>query len=219
MLWSNSWSRSVRAPRGDSDGRDLTHLCQGRVDNWAAFRILHRPNAHATISGSSSCQNESPCDPTRSVITTSRAGVAQRHRPSSRVVTEERLQGAGDEVRARKRTRHQRQAAGNRRRARRKRSRRRRLDGEARLRARAPHRPRHRTPLCVRRASPTPNRDSHPSADVLDEELLVRCEPLRFKARRVLMEPQRLVGSRWTPTIIVDGTSAASRNPPHCEIS
>src|SRR4029077_8913008 len=37
-------------------------------DNIAMF---HRANAHATISGNSSRQNASPCDPTRSVITTS----------------------------------------------------------------------------------------------------------------------------------------------------
>lgn len=33
--------------------------------------VLHCPNAHATISGNSSRQNASPCDPTRSVMTTS----------------------------------------------------------------------------------------------------------------------------------------------------
>src|SRR5580700_9538982 len=33
-----------------------------------------------------------------------------------------------------------------------------------------------------------------PSANVLNEELLVCREPLRLKARRVLMEPQRLIG-------------------------
>lgn len=35
---------------------------------------------------------------------------------------------------------------------------------------------------------------SCPATDILDEELLVCREPLRIKARRVLMEPQRLVG-------------------------
>ena len=43
---------------------------------------LHRPSAHATINGSSSCQNISPCEPMRSVITTSapalRSAVAHR---------------------------------------------------------------------------------------------------------------------------------------------
>src|SRR6202021_3512706 len=33
-----------------------------------------------------------------------------------------------------------------------------------------------------------------PSANVLDEELLVCREPLRLKTRRVLMEPQHLIG-------------------------
>jgi hypothetical protein len=33
-----------------------------------------------------------------------------------------------------------------------------------------------------------------PPADVPDEELLVGREPFRIKARRVLMEPRRLIG-------------------------
>ena len=51
-----------------------THACQGQM--------LHGPNAHATISGNSSRQNAPPCDPTRSVISTSapasRSATAQR---------------------------------------------------------------------------------------------------------------------------------------------
>ena len=46
------------------------------------FAVLHCPNAHATMSGNSSRQNASPCDPTRSVMTTSapapRRAVAHR---------------------------------------------------------------------------------------------------------------------------------------------
>jgi hypothetical protein len=40
-------------------------------DRRVKMVMLQRPNAHATTSGSSSRQNASPCDPTRSVITTS----------------------------------------------------------------------------------------------------------------------------------------------------
>src|SRR4029077_16190878 len=45
--------------------------------------VLHGPNAHATISGNSSRQNAPPCDPARSVITTSA--------PASRSATAHRV--------------------------------------------------------------------------------------------------------------------------------
>ena len=67
--------------------------------------MLHRPNAHATISGNSARHSAWPCDATRSLITTSAPAVAQRDRPPGRVLEEERLQRAGDEVRARNPTR------------------------------------------------------------------------------------------------------------------
>ncbi len=85
------------------------------------------------------------------------AGVAKRGRPSGGVVAEERLQGARDEVRAGKQARQNASQAGNRRQARRRRSSRRHLDAEAPGRGPAPHPPRPRTPLCVRRASRLPN--------------------------------------------------------------
>src|ERR1700745_2613460 len=68
--------------------------------------MLHGPNAHATISGNSSRQNAPPCDPARSVITTSAPASCKRDCPPGRVLEEERLQRARNEVRARNRTRH-----------------------------------------------------------------------------------------------------------------
>ena len=111
------------------------------------------PNAHATISGNSSLQNASPCDPTRSVIDDVRTCVAQRDGPAGRVLEKERLQRAGDQVRARKRSSASRQVVGNPRPATRRRPHRRYRDGEAPWRARALHSPRHQAPPCARRAA------------------------------------------------------------------
>ena len=58
---------------------------------------------------------------------------------------------------------------------------------------------------------------SHPSTHVLDEERLVCREPLRLKAGEYSWSRSVSSDSRWTPTIIVDATSAASRDVPHCE--
>ena len=82
-----------------------------------------------------------------------RTCTAQRDRPPGRVLEEERLQRAGDEVHARNRTRHHARRSVTRRPARRRRPHRRRRDAEAQGRARALPPPRHRTPRCVRRAA------------------------------------------------------------------
>ena len=68
--------------RGSGGGRRLLRAPQAQTCPLGSLGRHHRPNAHATISGSSSCQNLSPCDPTRSVMTTSppasRSAVAHR---------------------------------------------------------------------------------------------------------------------------------------------
>ena len=82
-----------------------------------------------------------------------RACTAQRGRPPRRVLEEERLQRAGDEVRARKRTRHHGRRSVASRPAKRRRSRRRCRGVEAPWRAQALRSPTHRTPRCARQAT------------------------------------------------------------------
>src|ERR1700683_1565673 len=121
-----------------------------------------------------------------------RTCIAQRVRPPPRVPEEEWLLCASDKVCARKRTRHN---AG-------------RLVTAARRGAedrtvdmRMPE-PKSERQLSTRRDADHCGtfRGHHhakprlrPSANVLDEELLVARKPLRLKMRRVLMEPQRLI--------------------------
>jgi hypothetical protein len=111
-----------------------------------------------------------------------RACVAQRDGPAVRVLEKERLQGSGNEVRARKGTRHD---------ARRSVTTARRStedgtvqvgvskpQGERQLSARG--NPEHRGALGRQHNSKA---RTHPSAEFLDEELLVSSEPLRSEAR------------------------------------
>jgi hypothetical protein len=121
-----------------------------------------------------------------------RTRVAQRDGPAGRVLEKERLQRASDEVRTRKRIRHHGRRSVT--------SARRRAedrtvdvgmakpDGERELSTCG--NTKYRRALGGQRDSETRPR---PLADVLDEELLVRREPLRVKDRRVLVEPQHLV--------------------------
>ena len=115
-----------------------------------------------------------------------RACAAQRDVPAGRVLEKERLQRAGDEVRARKRIRHhgRRSVTSARRRA---------EDnavdawmakphGERELSARGDTE--HRRALGGQCDSETCPR---PLADVFDEELLVRREPFSVKDRRILV--------------------------------
>jgi hypothetical protein len=64
------------------DGTVMIEVSDGRLFLGRRARGTQRPSAHATISGNSSFQNAPPCDPTRSVMTTSapasRSAVAQR---------------------------------------------------------------------------------------------------------------------------------------------
>ena len=190
-----------------------------RVDAGESILTLHRPNAHATISGNSSCQNASPCDPTRSVMTTSAPASRSAVRPSGGVLEEERLQGAGDEVRARKRARHNARRPVT---AARRGAEDRAVDiwmpkpeGEGQLSTRrdAEHRGtfggqrrRRNATRAHRRTSSTKN---------------FSCAANRSGSKPGEYSWSRSVSSasRCTPTIIVDGTSAASSDPPHCEIS
>jgi len=120
------------------------------------------------------------------------ARVAQRDGPAGRVGEEERLQGAGDEVRARDPVRqHARRLVARARRAGENRT----VDvgvpqpeGERELPARRGAE--HRGAL---RGQRDPEPRPRPPAHVRDEEPLVRREPLRVKDRRVLLQPQRLI--------------------------
>ncbi len=151
-----------------------------------------------------------------------RVRIAQRVRPPPCVFKKERLLCAGNEVRARKRTRHRvrRLVTAARRGA---------EDGAVNIRMPKPDSERqfsarrdaeHRGTLSGQRHAKPRLR---PSANVLDEELLMRREPLRLKARRVLMEPSVSSAGPCIPTIIVDGALidsilAFSINRPHFEI-
>src|SRR5580698_8266425 len=119
--------------------------------------------------------------------------IAQRVRPSPCVREEERLLCAGDKVCARKRTRHnaRRPVTAARR------------GTQDRTEDMWMSKPKSERQLSTRRRAEhggTFSGERHakprlrPSANVLDEELLVCREPLRLKARRVLMEPQHLIG-------------------------
>lgn len=71
-----------------------------RVRWWPAtdHRDAQRPNAHATISGNSSLQNASPCDPTRWVMTTSAPAARNASAPPGGVLADERLWHAGHDL-------------------------------------------------------------------------------------------------------------------------
>ena len=132
----------------------------GKCRNWLQGLTAHRdrgrrapPNAHATISGNSPRHSALAVRRDPLAHHDVRTCIAQRDRPPGRVVEEERLQRAGDEVHARNRTRHHAGRLVTRRPASRRRPHRRRPDAEAQGRARALHPPRHRTPRCVRRAA------------------------------------------------------------------
>jgi hypothetical protein len=64
---------------GDHDSHQSEHA---RDHGGPSIATLHRPTAHATINGSSACQNASPCDPMGSLMTTaapaSRGALAHR---------------------------------------------------------------------------------------------------------------------------------------------
>ena len=154
--------------------------------------MLHFPNAHATIRGNSSCQNTSPCDPGRSLMTTSapasRSASATQPRSGGRTALACRRRGTCAESSSALQ-----QAVGNPRPVRRRRSHRRPPDVGARWRARALHSPRHRTPRCGWRQHDSETRP-HPPAYALDEEPLVRGDPPLCAAT---WSPRRL--ARATP--------------------
>ena len=205
------------SPRGLVGAQRRPHTPVAIRDNYVSNRVGHvsyrRPNAHATISGNSSRHIASPCDPTRSLITTSapasRSAAAHRVAFSRKNGSTCRRRGmcAGSDSASHR-------AAGSPRPARREDRavdvRMPKPDGERELSTRRDTE--HRSALggqCD--AEPRP----HPSTDVLDEEPLVGGEP--FRSRRPVSTPGAAASrrrSRWTPTIIVDGTSAASRTRP-----
>ena len=185
-----------------------------------------RPNAHATISGNSSLQNASPCDPMRSVMTTSAPASrsASAHRVG--VLEEERLLPAGDEVRARQRRSASRPAVGSLRPATRRRPRRRCRDGEAPWRVRALHWPRHRTPRFGRRAARRRSATAPIGARPRQRTSRVPRTVQGQRRRRPCSRPVSTHGAgsvsssrRCAPMIIVGGRSAASRTPPHDAIN
>ena len=166
-------------PRNRSCGAHDRHEARNRRPNTA---MLHRPNAHATISGNSSCQNASPCDPTRSVMTTS--APASRSASAHRVAFSRKNGSsvpATRYVRGSRARHHARRSVTPARRGGEDRTvdvRMPKPDGERQLATRRDTE--HRGALGGQRDAETRPR---PSADVLDEEPLVCREPFRVEAR------------------------------------
>ena len=196
------------------DGRSR-RLARPRLRHFA---VLHCPNAHATISGNSSRQNASPCDPTRSVMTTSAPA------PAGRSPTASRSRGRRAPTCRQRDKRAEADSAsletvGSQRPAMRRRSHRRCPGVEAPWRAPTLRSLTHRTPRCARQAMRLRNATAP-----------IGGHPRRRTAREQRTAPVRSLGeyswsrsvsssSRCAPTIIVGGTSAASKTPPHCEIN